>query len=52
MNKSENKKQVLTLEREFDGYNSIVVTLDKHVLESIGVYRHNKVIIQIQRKED
>lgn len=45
-------KQVRILEREFDGYNSIVVTLDKYVLEGIGVYRNNKVLIQIQREED
>lgn len=51
MSKSEDKKQVLTLEREFDGYNPIVVTLDKYVMEGIGVGRHGKVIIKIQRKE-
>ena len=43
-------KKVRTLEREFDGYNSIVITLDKYVLEGIGVHRGNKVIIKIQRK--
>lgn len=52
MNELEEKKEVLTIEEEFDGYNSIEITLDKYVLESIGIYRYNKVIIQIQRKED
>lgn len=52
LEKEEKPKQVRTLEREFDGYNPIVVTLDKYVLEGIGIYRHDKVNIQIQRKED
>lgn len=52
LEQEEKPKRVRTLEKEFDGYNPIVVTLDKYVLEGIGVYRHNKVIIQIQGKED
>lgn len=52
LEKEEKPKRVRTLEKEFDGYNSIVVTLDKYVLEGIGVHRGNKVIIKIQRKED
>ena len=52
LEKEEKPKRVRTLEEEFDGYNPIVVTLDKYVLEGIGVGRHGKVIIKIQRKED
>lgn len=52
LEKEEKPKRVLTLEKEFDGYNSIVVTLDKYVLEGIGIGRHDKVIIKIQIKED
>ena len=52
LEKEEKSKRVRTLEEEFDGYNPIVVTLDKYVLEGIGVGRHGKVIIKIQRKED
>lgn len=52
LEKEEKPKRVRTLEEEFDGYNPIVVTLDKYVLEGIGIGRHGKVIIKIQRKED
>ena len=52
LEKEEKSRRVRTLEEEFDGYNPIVVTLDKYVLEGIGVGRHCKVIIKIQRKED
>ena len=52
LEKEEKPKRVRTLEKEFDGYNSIVVTLDKYVLEGIGIGRHDKAIIKIQRKED
>ena len=49
--KEEKSRRVLTLEEEFDGYNPIVVTLDKYVLEGIGIGRYDKVIINIQRNE-
>lgn len=52
LEKEEKSRRVRTLEEEFDGYNPVVVTLDKYVLEGIGVGRHGKVIIKIQRKED
>lgn len=52
LEKEEKPKRVRTLEKEFDGYNPIVVTLDKYVLKGIGIGRHDKVIIEIQRKED
>ena len=52
LEKEEKSRRVRTLEKEFDGYKPIVVTLDKYVLEGIGVGRHGKVIIKIQRKED
>lgn len=52
LEKSEEPKRVRTLEKEFDGYNPIVVTLDKYVLGGIGIGRNDKAIIKIQRKED
>ena len=52
LEKAEEPKRVRTLEKEFDGYNPIVVTLDKYVLGGIGIGRNDKAIIKIQRKED
>ena len=44
-------EQGRTFETEFDGYNSIELTLDKYVLQGLGIYSHNRVIIQVRKKE-
>jgi len=46
------RSQGRTFEMDFDGYHSIELTLDKYVLQGIGICPHDKVIVQIRKKEE
>lgn len=46
------REQGRTFEEDFDGHRPINLTLDKYVLQSIGVHSHCKVIIQIRKKDE
>ena len=45
-------EQGVRFEMDFDGYRPVELTLDKYVLQSIGVYPHCKVTIQIRKKDE